>query len=76
MNTLNQLFQKAIHLPKDQQLSLAHKLLAASEPEISGNVQNAWDREIRNRIARYDRGEAHSLPAKEVFDKVDLHLKA
>ena len=75
MNTLNQLFKEAVHLPEDQRLSLAHKLLVASEPESSENINNAWDKEIRCRIAQYDRGETHSLSANEVFEKIDLHLK-
>ena len=76
METINQLIQKVIQLPEDQRLSLAHKLLMASEPECSEDVQKAWDMEIRNRIALYDSGETHSRPAREAFKKVDIHLKA
>jgi hypothetical protein len=76
MNSMNQILQEAIHLPEDQRLTLAHKLLTASEPHISDDVKNAWDVEIRNRIERYDRGESHSRAASEVFRDLDHRLKA
>jgi len=75
MNSANQLFQQASLLPEDQRLSLAHKLLADVEPEWTEEVSNAWDIEIRNRIARYDNSETFSSPASEVFKKLDIHLR-
>ena len=75
MNSANQLYQQASLLPEDQRLSLAHKLLADVEPEWTEKVSNAWDIEIRNRIARYDNGETCSSPASEVFKKLDAHLR-
>lgn len=42
--------------------SLAHKLLSAVEPEGSVEVANSWDKEIRNRIARYYQEEILSHP--------------
>ncbi len=76
MNSMNQILQEAIHLPEDQRLTLAHRLLMASEPHISEDVKNAWDAEIRTRIERYDRGESHSRTASEVFKDLDYRLKA
>lgn len=74
MNSINDIFQEAIQLPEDQRLTLAHKLLTASEPHFSDDVLAAWDIEIRNRIERYDRGEAHSRTASEVFKDLDDRL--
>ena len=76
MNSMNQILQEAIHLPEDQRLTLAHRLLMASEPHISEDVKSAWDAEIRTRIERYDRGESHSRTAGEVFKDLDYRLKA
>ncbi len=75
MDTMNQIIQKAILLPEDQRLALAHKLLTASEPECSKDVDNTWDIEICHRIARYDRGKTHSIPVSEVFNELDRRLK-
>jgi hypothetical protein len=74
MNTADQLFQQACTLPPDQRLALAHKLLADIEPACSEEVSKAWDIEIRERIARYDNGEAVSKPANEVFASLDAQL--
>jgi hypothetical protein len=73
MNSINQILQDAIHLPEDQRLTLANRLLMLSEPNASEDVRHAWDTAIKDRIARYDRGEIASRPADEVFS--DLHRR-
>ena len=75
MSSINQILQDAIRLPEDQRLTLVNRLLSLSEPHISGDISNAWDLEIRNRIARYDCGEIASRPAGEVFSDLDRRLK-
>ena len=74
MSSINDILQEAIQLPEDQRLTLAHKLLTASEPHLSDDVLTARDIEIRTRIERYDRGEAHSRSASEVFRDLDGRL--
>ena len=76
MSTMNQLLQEAIHLPEDQRLTLVHRLLMIGEPHASKDVEHVWDLEIRDRIARYDRGESRSRPAGEVFSDIDRRLKS
>ncbi len=76
MNSMNQILQEAMHLPEDQRLTLAHRLLTAGEPHMSEEIKNAWDVEIRNRIERYDRGKSPSRTASEVFKDLDYRLKA
>lgn len=75
MTSINQILQEVAHLPEDQRFTLAHKILLASEPQFSETVEHAWDTEIRERIARYDRGELKSKPASDVFASIDHHLK-
>jgi len=62
-------------LPEDQRFTLAHKILLVGEPQFSKDVEHAWDMEIRDRIARYDRGELSARPAAEVFADIDRQLK-
>ena len=76
MNSMNQLLQEAIHLPEDQRLALVHKLLLAGEPPASRDVENAWDAEIQDRIARYDLGNVPTRPAGKVFSDLDRRLKS
>ena len=75
MNTMNQLLQEATHLPEDQRLTLAHRILMVCETHDSEDVEHAWDYEIRNRIERYDRGESRSRSTGEVFSDLDGQLK-
>ena len=74
MNSINQILQDAIHLPEDQRLTLANRLLMLSEPHASEDIRSAWDTAIKDRIARYDRGELNSRPASEVFSDLDRRL--
>ncbi len=71
MTSINQILQDAIHLPEDQRLSLANRLLMLSEQYASEDVRHAWDTAIKDRIARYDPGEIGSRPASEVFSDLD-----
>ena len=76
MNSMSQLLEEAIHLPEDQRLALVHKLLLAGEPLASRDVENSWDTEIRDRIARYDLGNVPTRPAGKVFSDLDSRLKS
>lgn len=76
MNSMNQILQQAAELSEDQRLTLIHQLLLIGEHHKPEDVQNAWDIEIRERIARYDRGESSSRPAGDVFSDIDCRLKS
>ena len=69
------LISEAMHLPPDQRLTLAHRILSSVEPAASSDVDTAWDAEIRERIARYDAGGVKSIPAAEVFAELDRRLR-
>ena len=66
---------EAKRLPPDQRLTLAHRILSSVEPEQSTETDAAWDKEIRERIARYDAGGVQSIPAAEVFGELDRRLR-
>lgn len=74
--SVTRLLQEAAQLPEDQRLTLAHRLLVAAEPPPSDEVEQAWDAEIRERIARYDRGETRSRPASDVFSDLTRRLES
>ena len=75
MNSINQIVQEIAQLPEDQRFTLVNRILTLSEPLISDDIAYAWNQEIRDRIDRYDRGEASSRPASEVFSELDRRLK-
>ena len=72
---IDTLVSEAMHLPPDQRLTLAHRILSSVEPAASFEIDMAWDSEIRERIARYDAGGVRSIPAAEVFAEVDRRLR-
>jgi len=74
MKTIEEILQEAEHLPLEQRLTLAHRLLSSSEPNPSPEVEEAWGLEIRERIMRYDQGQTQSRPASEVFSELDHQL--
>lgn len=58
---------KAEKLTIEERAQLAQELLEPVERDADPDVQAAWEAEIAERIARYERGEAKLIPAEEVF---------
>ena len=75
MKTLENIATEALLLPKDQRLTLAHRILASVEPDVDEGAEAAWDEEIRERIRRYDAGLEVGIPGAEVFRELDKRLK-
>jgi len=65
----------ALQLPKDQRLTLAHRILASLEPQPDPGSEAAWDEEIRARVKKYDQGQTTGIPGVEVFTGLDKKLK-
>lgn len=57
-------------LPPDQRMTLACRLLESVEQAVDEGAEEAWEQEIAERIARFDRGETSSIPAAEVFKRL------
>lgn len=64
---LDELSKKAQALTLEERAQFAQQLLESIERESDPEVQAAWEAEIADRIARYERGEAKLIPAEEVF---------
>ena len=64
---LDELSKKAQGLAVEERAQLAQALLESIERDADPEVQAAWDVEIGERIARYERGEARLVAAEEVF---------
>jgi len=74
MSSIDHLYAEAARLSADQKLTLVHRLLTSDEPELTPEVEHAWEVSIRERIQRYDHGETESRPAGEVFSDLDRRL--
>ncbi len=71
---VDELSRKARALPPEDRVRLAEELLATVQ-EVDSEVEQAWDVEIRRRIAEIDSGSAKLVPAEEVFAEVRRLLK-
>lgn len=64
---LEELSKKARTLAVEERAQLAQELLESIDGEANPEVQAAWEAEIAERIAKYERGEAKLIPAEDVF---------
>lgn len=64
---LDELSKKAQSLSVEERTQLAQELLESIERDADPDVQAAWEAEIAERIARYERHEATLIPAEDVF---------
>jgi putative addiction module component (TIGR02574 family) len=71
---VDELSRKARALPPEDRVRLAEELLATVQ-EVDAEVEQAWDAEIRRRIAEIDSGTAKLIPAEEVFAEVRRLLR-
>lgn len=65
--SLDELSRMTQSLAIEDRAQLAQELLESLERDADPDVQAAWDAELADRIARYERGEAKLIPAEEVF---------
>ena len=66
-DTLKELEQQAKALTPEQRARLAEVLLESLQDAPMAEIQAAWDREIQERVAAYDRGELQTFSAQDVF---------
>ena len=66
-DALKELEKKAKSLSAEERAKLAEVLLESLEGESLAEIEAAWDREIEERAAAYDRGELETISAEDVF---------
>lgn len=65
--SLTEVEQQARMLSPDERARLAEMLLESLRDESLSEIEAAWQREIEQRVAAYDRGEMETYPAEQVF---------
>jgi hypothetical protein len=63
---MKEITKEAIGLPKQQRLALAKLLLDLDQPHNAGDVESAWDKEIRARVRAVDEGRAVGVPYEDI----------
>ncbi|OGA74443.1 MAG: addiction module antitoxin RelB [Betaproteobacteria bacterium RIFCSPLOWO2_12_FULL_65_14] len=66
-DTLKELEQQAQALTPEERARLAEVLLESLQGAPLAEIEAAWDREIEQRVAAYDRGELQTFSAEDVF---------
>jgi putative addiction module component (TIGR02574 family) len=66
-DALEELQKRAKSLSAEDRAKLAEVLLESLEETSLAEVEAAWDREIEERAAAYDRGELQTISAEDVF---------
>jgi putative addiction module component (TIGR02574 family) len=65
--TLKELVRRARSLSPEERVQLADVLHGSLRDAPLAEIEAAWDREIEERVAAYDRGELESFSAESVF---------
>ena len=65
--TLKELERQARSLTAEERAQLAEILLESLQDAPISDIEAAWDREIEQRAAAYDRGELQTISAEDVF---------
>lgn len=66
-DALKELEKKIKSLSADERAQLAEFLLESIQEPPVAEIEAAWDREIEERAAAYDRGELQTISAEDVF---------
>jgi putative addiction module component (TIGR02574 family) len=70
MKKLDQISKEALELPLSSRVLLAEQLLDSLDQTDQKRIEALWAGEIERRLARFDRGEAKSIPGAEVFRRI------
>ncbi len=66
-NVLKELAAQAHSLSPEERAKLAELMLESLRDAPIAEIEKAWDREIAERTAAYDRGELPTFTAESVF---------
>lgn len=66
-NTLKDLEEQAKSLSAEDRARLAEALIESLQDAPLLDIEEAWEREIEERAAAYDRGELQTVSAENVF---------
>lgn len=58
--------KQALELSEAERAELAHSLIDSLNPESEFETEEAWSKELKKRISRYEQGASSSKPWNEV----------
>lgn len=73
-STLSDLKKEAAQLSEHERAELALSLIESLDGPADPNVEEAWAQEIERRVREFEKGEAESVSAEEVFARIRRRL--
>ena len=71
---LQDITHDVLELPRNQRLALAQFLLNLDDAASEGDLDAAWDVEIRARLKAYDEGRVEAIPFEQVRQSMNLRF--
>ncbi len=68
---LKHIFTEALELPPVERAELVEQILSSFEFPARKTIDASWARESEERIDASENGEIPSIPANDVFNKID-----
>ncbi|MCI0416168.1 addiction module protein [bacterium] len=65
------ILSEAIELPPIERAELIEQLLSSFEFPSRKSIDDLWAAEVEDRIDAYEKGQLLSIPAKQVFDRIN-----
>ncbi len=72
--TIEKLESEAMQIPSMDRLRLAEKLLASLDAPNQQELDDAWRKEVEDRISAYERGEINAHDSEMVHRSIEKHL--
>jgi len=66
-----QVLEKAIHLPPVERAELVEQILSSFDFPSRDEIDALWAKEAEDRIDAYDQGKIKTIPASQVFEKIN-----
>jgi putative addiction module component (TIGR02574 family) len=63
---IEKITKEIVELPRHQRLALVRLLLDLDQPGTTGEIDSAWDEEIRARVKAIDEGRAVGIPYEQI----------
>jgi putative addiction module component (TIGR02574 family) len=63
---IEEITKEIVELPRHQRLALVRLLLDLDQPGTTGEIDSAWDKEIRARVKAIDEGRAVGIPYEQI----------
>jgi len=63
---IEEITKEIVELPRHQRLTLVRLLLDLDQPGTTGEIDSAWDEEIRARVKAIDEGRAVGIPYEQI----------